>query len=199
MRERNCPACRTPLENNVSSSGECLSCGHDLVVTAPPPGWFVGDLDLRAIAQRQRELLWIILASIVLYFTGMLTMLDIPWLGFVFLALMLLLSIYAIVCVLRLQGALCTHVVWRVVTAILIFAPCIGLLILLGVNGRATTALQRAGLKVRFMGVRDDEVVKLLSSNRCSHCGYLLIGIPSERCPECGEPIAAPKRIDDFG
>ena len=56
MAERTCPACSSPLENNVSPSGRCLACGHDLAVTAPPPGWKVGKIDLGEIAKRQGEL-----------------------------------------------------------------------------------------------------------------------------------------------
>ncbi len=197
MAKRTCPACNASLENNVSSSGHCLACGHDLAQTAPPPGWKVGKLDLRAIARRQRQLLWIILASLILYFSGIFAEDAFPWSGLVWLLLMVLLNICAVVCVLRLQVAQGVHIAWRVGTGILLFAPCISLLILLVVNGRATTTLQRTGLKVGFMGVRDDRVVRHLAGNLCKNCGYLLIGIASERCPECGETIAVSQRTNE--
>ena len=196
MAERNCPACEASLEGNVSPSGHCLGCGHDLAVTAPPPGWKVGKLDLRAIAKRQRQLLWIILASLIFQFSSLVAVDAFPWAPVVFLVLIALLNICGIVCVLRLQAAQGTHIAWRIATAIVLFAPCINLLILLTVNSRATTTLQRTGLKVGFMGVRDDQVVRYLSGNLCRHCGYLLVGSVSERCPECGDPMAASQRSE---
>ena len=114
-----------------------------------------------------------------------------PWAGPAFFVLMMQEDICAIVCVLRLQTAQGVHIAWRVGTAILVFAPCISLLILLLVNDKATTVLQRTGLKVGFMGVSDDVIVRHLAGNLCKNCGYLLIGIASERCPECGEAMAA--------
>lgn len=199
MAKRNCPACGASLDNNVSSSGYCLFCGHDLALTAPPPGWKVGKIDLRSVARRQRYLLWIILGSIVVQFSSMFAsaQASIPWVGLVFLLLMLLLSGCGVFCIVRLLVALGVHVVWVVLAAILMLAPCINLLLLLHVNGLATAALQRTGLKVGFMGVRDDTVVRHLSGNLCKSCGYLLIGIASERCPECGEPMAVSQRSNE--
>ncbi|MCG3137770.1 MAG: hypothetical protein HJJLKODD_01620 [Phycisphaerae bacterium] len=36
MSERRCPACQAAVENNVSSSGHCLICGHDLIMHRSP-------------------------------------------------------------------------------------------------------------------------------------------------------------------
>ena len=197
MAKRTCPACNASLENNVSPSGHCLACGHDLAQTAPPPGWKVGKMDLRAIARRQRQLLWIILVSLVFQASSMAAVDSFPWAPLVILVLALLINVCAIVCVLRLQAAQGTHIAWRILTAIFLLAPCVNLLILLVVNGHATTTLQRTGLKVGFMGVRDDTVVRYLSGNLCKSCGYLLVGIASERCPECGEPMAVSQRSNE--
>lgn len=197
MADRTCPACSSSLENNVSPSGRCLGCGHDLAMTAPPPGWKVGKTDLREIAKRLRQLLWIVLASIVFNLSTMILAGALPWAGLASFVLLMLLNICAIVCVLRLQAAQGVHIVWRVGTAILLFAPCINLLILLVVSGRATTTLQRTGLKVGLMGVSDDVLMRHLAGNLCKNCGYLLIGIASECCPECGEALAAVQRSDE--
>ncbi len=194
MAKRTCPACKASLENNVSPSGHCLACGHDLAQTAPPPGWKVGKMDLRAIARRQRQLLWIILLSLAFQASSMAVIDSFPWAPLVILVLTMLINVCALVFVLRLQATQGTHIAWRILTAIFLLAPCVNLLILLVVNGHATTTLQRTGLKVGFMGVRDDTVVRYLSGNLCKSCGYLLVGIASERCPECGEPMAVSQR-----
>jgi hypothetical protein len=32
---------------------------------------------------------------------------------------------------------------------------------------------------------------------RCQKCGYLLIGLPEPRCPECGTPFEKPEASDE--
>lgn len=134
-------------------------------------------------------LLWFILAQIGFYAALMYFANVMPAVSVVLLFVMLATQIGVVVCVLQLQAALAVHTAWRILTGIFLFAPCISLLVLLAVNSRATSALQRAGLVVGFMGVRDEEVVKLLGASRCRHCSYLLVGNTSGICPECGTPV----------
>lgn len=54
------------------------------------------------------------------------------------------------------------------------------------VNGRVTKALASAGVRVGFLGVREDEL-RRLRSGVCFFCGYDLQGLPSTVCPECGK------------
>lgn len=54
------------------------------------------------------------------------------------------------------------------------------------VNGRVTKALANAGVRVGFLGVREEEL-RRLRSGVCLFCGYDLQGLPSPVCPECGK------------
>ena len=65
-----------------------------------------------------------------------------------------LLVVAQIVSVLLLMGALGIGVVWRVLAAIAMFFPLIGLIVLLVVNGRATQALRDGGHSVGLFGAK---------------------------------------------
>ncbi|MCG3137771.1 MAG: hypothetical protein HJJLKODD_01621 [Phycisphaerae bacterium] len=151
--------------------------------------WINDKTDLRALAHRQRQLLWMILFAFIIQFVPF--FID-QFSGYVQIGVgifTLAVLVLTIVGVARMLAAMGTHGAWIVVAIIMMLAPCANLLVLLVINSRATGALQRAGLKVGFMGVRDEDVVRLLSANRCHGCGYLLIGNVSNVCPECGLPV----------
>ncbi|HPM25002.1 MAG TPA: hypothetical protein PLP66_13930, partial [Phycisphaerae bacterium] len=76
-----------------------------------------------------------------------------------------------------------------VLYTILMFAPCVNLIILLVINQQATAVLRKAGLRVGLMGVKDEQVVRLLGLYCCRKCSYSLIGNVSGVCPECGTPV----------
>lgn len=99
MANRQCPACHTPLQGNVSADGVCLSCGHDLATTAPPPNWHVANRDLRQIARRQRALLWIILGVILLQVSPLMAghLSVVPWLRVIIVVGGLALELVALV------------------------------------------------------------------------------------------------------
>jgi len=151
--------------------------------------------DVRKLAIRQRWLVWMVLLSIVMqalpfvldaYFSPsagarLLYMIAI----FAQFAALLLVAVGAIFIMLA-DG---THVVVIVLAAILLFAPCGGILILLLINRRATRLLRAAGLRVGLMGVNPDEVERILDPNLCTTCGYNLTGNLSGLCPECGTPL----------
>jgi hypothetical protein len=54
------------------------------------------------------------------------------------------------------------------------------------VNGRVTKALANAGVRVGFLGVREEEL-RRLRSGVCFFCGYDMAGLPTSVCPECGK------------
>lgn len=194
MAERACPACKTALEGNVSADGVCLTCGHDLAATAPPPNWYRGNLDLRRTAKHQRRLLWVIFALLVLYLVPVL--LPIPYISppivdVVSLVVIIALDLVALVFTIQLMSALQYHILLRVLLGLLMFAPCVNLIVLLAINSSATNALRAAGLKVGLLGVSDEQVVRLLGANRCRECGYLLVGNTTGICPECGSAVVS--------
>ncbi len=192
MSERLCPACRKPVANNISSSGECMSCGHDLVATAPPPGWQRSGMDLRRVAKWQRTLLWLVLALVVLNGLAFFLAATTPAPQGIVLVLVVLtfaLQIAGLVTVLMMLDALGIGIAVRIIYAFLMLAPCLSLLALLSANSQATNALRYAGIKVGFMGASDRNVVSVLGGNQCSACGYLLVGNVSGACPECGAAL----------
>lgn len=187
-----CPVCQSPLP--ATSGPEplrfCPACRHPLNQPAPI-GWQVGNVDLRTVARRQRLLLWEILAALLLNL-GLLGLGGMPlWFNLLVGLFAVVVQIAVVVTVVSLLAALRVHIVWRIVYILLLFAPCISLLMLLSANARATRALKNAGLKVGLMGVRDEEVERILGPYRCRKCGYSLIGNLSGVCPECGTPGAA--------
>ncbi|MEW6252552.1 MAG: hypothetical protein AB1716_18090 [Planctomycetota bacterium] len=62
------------------------------------------------------------------------------------------------------------------------------LLVLLVISQQTTGALRAAGLRVGFMGVKDEDLLRVLDVWRCHGCGYSLVGNVSGVCPECGRP-----------
>lgn len=182
-----CPSCRAllPVGGKVSF---CPTCGFSLTDIAPRDGWIRNNIDLRMVAKRQRALLWLILAQLVVYFSMMgsttsrhATVLIIP-----LLALYVAIGILVLVWIAQLLSAMRVHIVARIFFLLLCFAPCINLLLIIGLNHRAIAVLREAGLTVGFMGVKDEEVTRLLARFTCRKCGYNLTGNTSGVCPECG-------------
>lgn len=186
-----CPSCRQTFEGTGDPLAVCPFCGGSL---APPPQTYDPrrGIDLREVAKRQRSLLWYVLASLLIQValcTG----------GFAFHPILAAatglafwtLQIIIIVGVVRLLIALGVNVVWCVISALLLLAPCINLLLLLAINRQATSALKKAGLRVGLMGVPDEQVVRRMSIHICRSCGYNLTGNISGVCPECGTAIDA--------
>jgi hypothetical protein len=196
MAKRLCPACRKPVLKNISPSGECLSCGHDLLETAPPPAWQRSDTDLRKLARRQRSLIWFVLAIVVLNMIALTSLsastswiMNVPKVRLGTGGLLLIVQLAAIVNVMMMLSSMDVHVVTRVIYAVLMLVPLINILVLLSANSQATKMLKDAGLKVGILGVGDDQVLRVLSRNHCTACGYLLAGNVSGTCPECGAEL----------
>lgn len=96
-----------------------------------------------------------------------------------------LLIVIGVVRVLSAQG---THVVMA--CEILMLASCANLLLLILINMSVTGTLRRAGLHVGLMGVKPNEIERVLDPNLCKKCGYNLTGNVSGICPECGSELS---------
>lgn len=96
------------------------------------------------------------------------------------------LLIIGVVLLLTAQGS---HPVIIVACGILMVAPCANFLLLVLVNMSVTRTLRRAGLHVGLMGVKQEEVERIVNPELCSGCGYNLTGNVSGYCPECGRAI----------
>jgi len=150
--------------------------------------------DLRALAQRQRWMIWLVALVILsqcLMFWGPLTGYQqvgiILIFGMVLLRLVIyVLMIVGVVLLLHAQG---NHILMIVMCGILMVAPCANLLLLMLVNMSVTRTLKRAGIHVGLLGANLDEVERILNPMLCRGCGYDLTGNVSGICPECGRPI----------
>ncbi len=99
-------------------------------------------------------------------------------------------SITAIVFTTRLALAMGSHPALAALGAVLMLMPCANILLLLGVNGRATSLLKKHGIKIGLLGPPPTEYPKLYQ-NACPECGYDLSGNLTGVCPECGTEMAA--------
>jgi hypothetical protein len=67
------------------------------------------------------------------------------------------------------------------------FAPCINLILLLFLNGRATKRLQDCGIRVGLMGANARDVANYAPGGKtCSGCGETL-DPEADTCPVCGQ------------
>ena len=147
--------------------------------------------DLRKLARRQRWLLWMVLATLLLeavsfsgHFSGF------GAIGFLTLTLgAIVIRILVLVGTIMLMVARGDHPAIVVLIGILMLAPCINLLMLLLVNSHVTRTLKAAGLHVGLMGVDPQELERIVNRDLCTHCGYNLTGNTSGVCPECGRAI----------
>lgn len=96
------------------------------------------------------------------------------------------LMIVGVVLLLTAQGK---HPVIIIACGVLMLAPCANLLLLVLVNMSVTRTLRRAGLHVGLMGVKGEEVERIVNPELCSGCGYNLTGNVSGYCPECGRAV----------
>ncbi len=147
--------------------------------------------DLRALAQRQRWLIWLVLLSQIPQLLPFLPLgqfgVVVAVLAVLFTLALLVLVLVGVVLVLIAQGV---HVLMIIVCSLLLFVPCINLLVMLRINRNATNALRQAGLHVGLMGVAPEEVERVLNPNLCAQCGYNLTGSVSGFCTECGAVVA---------
>lgn len=196
---RFCSRCGSPLRPEDLAVARCSACQADLspvLFRNQPAG-----ADLRKVARAQRQLLYCVglmilvqIASALLYSLASPPSVVEPLEALVSCS-GLVLSLIALVFAVQLMAATGMHILVRALLVVLLFAPCINLLVLLGINHRATKLLRRAGVRVGLLGARDEDVIRRISSLHCRNCGYLLVGNVSGICPECGTPVAGNTRV----
>ena len=150
--------------------------------------------NLRKLARRQRWVLWFVLVLIVTYFAQIGFLLAPSPEVLVVLAiaaplLQLAVTLGLVIYVLLLLAAHGTHWAVIVLCAVFMLAPCANLLLLFMINRSVTSTLRRAGLRVGLMGVKEDDLERVLNPALCTHCGYDLTGNVSGICPECGSQL----------
>lgn len=195
MLAMTCPFCGFQFAVTSGFAFYCTQCGRRLDGSEPAP--VRPSIDLRVLAQRQRWLLWAILLEavglVLVYFLGTFAVSITPnkvlfsfisgqFSFFYFLVVRIAVIVIAIVTMASLRSLL----IWRIFAIFFLLIPYVSLLTLLLINRKATRLLRDSGLKVRFMGVRDVDVERLLSETLCHHCGYDLTGNVSGVCSECG-------------
>jgi hypothetical protein len=123
---------------------------------APP---FGGDdrEKMRRVARFQQWVLYALLANIVINVTAMATRGSDVVVSLAITALALMIVAAAMFAIFKLANELYSTAV-GVVCAVLMIVPCISLITLLIVNGKATTYLQQRGVKVGLMGVNPNKI-----------------------------------------
>jgi len=112
-----------------------------------------------ATAIGQRRLLWMILIKILVY--------PVAWLAayvgdrLLGLFVMLMVDVMVLIFIVNLLGAMKESVLGIVLYCVFIIVPCIGILMLLFINGRATKLLRNVGLRVGLMGVSMSQLSQL--------------------------------------
>jgi len=110
-------------------------------------GEFTKD-ELRRIAKSQNLLMWAVLAGISSYF-----IVHIPFLG---LPLVLAVVVFEIYALYLLGTSLRLPLVWLMCVGM--FVPCLSLIILVLVSGRASKILKAAGIRVGVMGGHAEDI-----------------------------------------
>lgn len=145
-----CPMCG---EHVSASATVCEHCGEAIGAAAGQsvPGTRGRTREqLRDVATWQKAILVGVLLNILAYVAVALGLPQIVG-GFVFLSV----AIFQLVAIFRLGRALGLWVWIWVVGALL---PCVSLLVLLVMNGKATAALQQAGIRVGLLGARLSDI-----------------------------------------
>ncbi|MBX3385851.1 MAG: zinc ribbon domain-containing protein [Phycisphaeraceae bacterium] len=151
------------------------------------------------VARLQRYAIVTVLVGIVIYFSFFALAIagtagrgqGTVMIGVMFVNVLLFLSgIATIVVAAMLAYRLKYNVLSIVFICLLMLIPLVGLLLLLSINGRATTILRVTGAQVGLIGVSKAEMPKLYEGT-CAHCGYDLLQLGSaDRCPECGTSVS---------
>lgn len=153
-----CPLCGEMI---VASAAKCRFCGEVFDSSLDRPrksksgktgSWSKGEL--RNIAGFQKALLLCILGQILTFVLQTALPPQIRPLGAV---AYLIVCVVAVVFVFRLAMRLYSTAT-GVICGILTLIPCIGLLVLLVVNGKATRVLQDHGIKVGFLGAKSSDI-----------------------------------------
>jgi hypothetical protein len=112
---------------------------------------------LRRIARYQQWVLYALLVNIVINIVALATQNQGLLIALTVLVVLIAVVIFAMVAVFLLANELFNPVI-GVLCALLMIVPCISLLTLLVINGRATKHLQTHGIKVGFMGANPNSI-----------------------------------------
>lgn len=151
---------------------------------------------IEKIAAAQKLLLWAILANIVVNLSaiGLRSSMDSnpPNVRLVLFGTIGLLQIgiviLQIVAVMKLSLALDEG--WATVFYVVFQCiPCLNLILLLFLNGRATNRLKAAGIRVGLMGANSTDIVNYRpQARKCPACGEP-VEADALSCPMCGKPL----------
>jgi hypothetical protein len=113
---------------------------------------------LRRVARYQQWVLYALLGQIVVY-VMVLVLQGAGFYGASQLASLLFvpLAVFSMVAVFLLGKEL-LHIALAVICTVLMIVPCVSLLVLLVINGRATRLLQERGIKVGLLGANPDMI-----------------------------------------
>lgn len=160
---------------------------------------FIRDgIDLRVLARRQRQVIWLSAASLLIFMAQYPLLVFVPAFRLPRMIVWIIACAYfglqftVIVGTVLLARALGRRWYLLPVLAVIMVIPMVNLIVLLLENKKATSKLKKAGLDVGFWGASDEIVVRRLSAELCAKCGYNLTGNVSGICPECGQVIRNP-------
>lgn len=176
-----CPTCGIPIPPTASAF--CTACGN------PLPRQFLDEraAGLTRIADRQRQMIWVVLANIVIQIGVRFTPFPAtPAFGWSLIVVSACLFLANVVFLVRLVNAQGTHIAVLIILAVLAIIPFVNLIILLMANSQATSVLRAAGIRVGFLGASERDVKMAVTIGRCRQCDYDLTGLTAGRCPECG-------------
>ncbi|MBO6512446.1 MAG: hypothetical protein JJ974_00585 [Phycisphaerales bacterium] len=150
---------------------------------------FDKELDLVRLADRQRELLYLILAILfgwAVLFSGLAVPQYSDVMAAVGFLIMLLAQLLAFIQLFRVCGALQISKLIPLLMLLGIFIPLLGLIVLIIISSKANSKLKMSGAKIGLLGVPRSEYPKLRGGH-CPKCGYSRQGLELlEACPECG-------------
>lgn len=186
-----CPYCQREWPDPQRPRQFCPFCGQAVTVVSTDAYYIRNRVDYRRVATWQRRLLWTVLALILANFSAIPLMAG-AWGEVVAMftsVSWIILHLLVDACIVVMLATLRKHPVVIVLMGVLMLAPCLNLVFLLIANQMATAALRGVGLKVGFMGVKNEDVLRKLNPNLCRQCAYDLTGNVSGRCPECGTDL----------
>ncbi|MCC9608501.1 hypothetical protein LOC68_09955 [Blastopirellula sp. JC732] len=144
-----CPGCHEEVDGNLDA---CPQCGLSFLVSSEA---VVGNSQIREIAIGQKWVIYSLLANILTLFATLgMQGADVPpaarmaiWMPVVVLQLFSL-------C--KLTVALRMHPISIVLSCVALVFPCISLIVLLVINQKGIKELEKAGVKIGFMGAKMD-------------------------------------------
>jgi hypothetical protein len=124
------------------------------------PAAVTGNVDrekLRRVARYQQWVIYTLLVNIVLYIVALSTRQAGLLANLAVLVVALGIVVFGVISISLLASELFNTGI-GVLCGVLVIVPCISLITLLVVNGKATSFLQKHGIKVGFMGANPDQI-----------------------------------------